>query len=168
MPVWSRERPKVNSAIAVPAAAFAQRNSDPHLTSQIIRLEPPLALAKSKYCGPLRRNRASPHRVPRAGNRGTESRPLDQAAQNNANVNGITASSFEDAWIAYSKDFFEQMQENLQDFVTARINEVTKYWSSSAATKAFTKAGAAAVAKALAEKLSGVSTDVVIDSTFVQ
>lgn len=93
---------------------------------------------------------------------------LDQAAQNNANVNGITASSFEDAWIAYSKDFFEQMQGNLQDFVTARINEVTKYWSSSAATKAFTKAGAAAVAKALAEKLSGVSTDVVIDITFVQ
>ncbi|PYH28143.1 uncharacterized protein BO87DRAFT_453714 [Aspergillus neoniger CBS 115656] len=93
---------------------------------------------------------------------------LDQAAQNNPNVNGITASSFEDAWITYSKDFFEQMQGNLQDFVTARINEVTKYWSSSAATKAFTKAGAAAVAKALGEKLSGVSTDVVIDSSFVQ
>lgn len=93
---------------------------------------------------------------------------LDQAAQNNPNVNGITASSFEDAWITYSKDFFEQMQGNLQDFVTARINEVTEYWSSSAATKAFTKTGAAAVAKALGEKLSGVSTDVVIDSTFVQ
>ncbi|RAK85567.1 hypothetical protein BO79DRAFT_220746 [Aspergillus costaricaensis CBS 115574] len=79
---------------------------------------------------------------------------LDQAAQNNPNVNGITASSFEDAWITYSKDFFEQMQGNLQDFVTARINEVTKYWSTSAATTAFTKAGAAAVAKALGEKLS--------------
>ncbi|GLA19256.1 hypothetical protein AnigIFM62618_006925 [Aspergillus niger] len=93
---------------------------------------------------------------------------LDQAAQNNPNVDGITASSFEDAWMAYSKDFFEQMQGNLQDFVTARINEVTKYWSSSAATKAFTKAGAAAVANSLGEKLSGVSMDVVIDSTFVQ
>ncbi|GKZ86572.1 hypothetical protein AnigIFM56816_001983 [Aspergillus niger] len=93
---------------------------------------------------------------------------LDQAAQNNPNVNGITASSFEDAWMAYSKDFFEQMQGNLQDFVTARINEVTKYWSSSAATKAFTKAGAAAVANSLGEKLSRVSMDVVIDSTFVQ
>ncbi|GKZ61709.1 hypothetical protein AnigIFM49718_008435 [Aspergillus niger] len=93
---------------------------------------------------------------------------LDQAAQNNPNVDGITASSFEDAWMAYSKDFFEQMQGNLQDFVTARINEVTKYWSSSAATKAFTKAGAAAIANSLGEKLSGVSMDVVIDSTFVQ
>jgi hypothetical protein len=93
---------------------------------------------------------------------------LDQAAQNNPNVDGITASSFEDAWMAYSKDFFEQMQGNLQDFVTARINEVTNYWSSSAATKAFTKAGAAAVANSLGEKLSGVSMDVVIDSTFVQ
>ncbi|KAL3261212.1 hypothetical protein ABHI18_003949 [Aspergillus niger] len=93
---------------------------------------------------------------------------LDQAAQNNPNVDGITASSFEDAWMAYSKDFFEQMQGNLQDFVTARINEVTKYWSSSAATKAFTKAAAAAVANSLGEKLSGVSMDVVIDSTFVQ
>ncbi|KAJ6035728.1 hypothetical protein N7540_000007 [Penicillium herquei] len=60
------------------------------------------------------------------------------------------------------------MEENLQDFVIARIHEVTDYWNSSAATKAFTKAGIAAVTKELAEKLSGVSTDVVIDSTFNQ
>lgn len=92
---------------------------------------------------------------------------LDLAAQNNANVSPITGSSFALAWRAYAMDFFEQMEGNLQVFVRARINEVLPYWSTSAAIKLYTKAGAAAIVKTLNSKLSTLSTDVVIDSTFI-
>ncbi|KAJ6086050.1 glycoside hydrolase family 18 protein [Penicillium sp. IBT 16267x] len=92
---------------------------------------------------------------------------LDQAAQFNANVSPITGSSFSLAWRAYASDFFQQMEGNLQVFVKARINEVLPYWSSSAAIKLYTKAGAAAVVKTLNSKLTDLTTDVVIDSTFV-
>ena len=91
----------------------------------------------------------------------------DLAAQNNANVSPIPGSSFALALRAYASDFFEQMKSNLRVFVGARINEVLPYWSSSAAIKLYTKARAAAIVKTLNSKLSSLSTDVVIDSTFV-
>lgn len=93
---------------------------------------------------------------------------LDTAAQTNPNINPIPGSSFSSAFTAYSKDFFLEMQGNLQDFLTAKIQQVLPYWSSSAAIKDFTKSGATQVANALATKLANVATDVVINAGFVQ
>ncbi|KAJ5958894.1 glycoside hydrolase family 18 protein [Penicillium vulpinum] len=93
---------------------------------------------------------------------------LDQAAKSNANVSPITASSFSLAWKTYASDFFEQMEGNLQVFVKTRITEVLPYWKSSEAIKLYTKASAAAITKVLNEKLADLTTDVVIDSSFVK
>lgn len=93
---------------------------------------------------------------------------IDQAVHVNPNVSPIPATSFSAAWTAYSSDFFAQMEGNLQNFVEARIDEVLPYWALSAATKLFTKAGAAAVTKTLNTKLANIATEVVIDRSFVK